>query len=200
MSEDEEKLDQKEEISEKSSDSDEDETVRINVSLPKAKKDEWKNLATKFSTSVSQLIRNAMEKFEKGMENIDSIEVLGEKLDHMGADIEKILKESGLEDLGDKIERQFNKKKIKPIFKEQISPKIDKDRIKQRVKGLIKIQKSLPIEKLAQALNKTKEEAENLIYELAAEGIDGILESGVFKFKDDPEVVISNLFDLIDKM
>jgi len=200
MSEDEEKIDQKEEISEKSSDSDEDETVRINVSLPKAKKDEWKNLASKFSTSVSQLIRNAMEKFEEGMENIDSIEVLGEKLDHMGADIEKILKESGLEDLGDKIERQFNKKKIKPILKEQISPKIDKDRIKQRVKGLIQIQKSLPIEKLAQALNKTKEEAENLIYELAAEGIDGILENGVFKFKDDPEVVISNLFDLIDKM
>lgn len=200
MSEDKEKKDQEVEVSEKSSNVDEDEIVRINVSLPKAKKEEWKNLSAQLSTSVSQLIRNAMDEFEKGMENIDSLEVLGEKLDRMGADIEKMVKKSGLEDLGEKIERQFNKSKMKSILKEQISPKIDKDRIKQRVKGLIKIQKNLPIDKLAQALNKTEEEAENLIYELAAEGIEGILEKDVFKFTDDPEKVISSLFDLIEKM
>ncbi len=38
------------------------------------------------------------------MENIDSLEILGEKLDRMGADIEKMVKKSGLEDLGEKIE------------------------------------------------------------------------------------------------
>ncbi len=116
MPEDKEKKDQEVEVSEKSSDVDEDEIVRINVSLPKAKKDEWKNLSAQLSTSVSQLIRNAMDKFEKGMENIDSLEILGEKLDLMGADIEKMVKKSGLEDLGEKIEQQFNKSKIKPIL------------------------------------------------------------------------------------
>lgn len=200
MSEDKEKKDQEVEVSEKSSDVDEDEIVRINVSLPKAKKDEWKNLSAQLSTSVSQLIRNAMDKFEKGMENIDSLEILGEKLDLMGADIEKMVKKSGLEDLGEKIEQQFNKSKKKTVLKEQISTEVDKDRIKKRVKGLIKIQKNLPLDKFAQALNKTEEEAENLIYELAAEGIDGTLENGVFKFTDNPEKVISSLFDLIDKM
>ncbi len=200
MSEDKEKKEKEVEVSEKSSPVDEDEIVRINVSLPKAKKDEWKNLSAQLSTSVSQLIRNAMDKFEKGMENIDSLEVLGEKLDHIGADIEKMVKKSGLEDLGEKIERQFNKSKIKPILKEQISTEVDKDRIKKRVKGLIKIQKNLPLDKFAQALNITEEEAENLIYELAAEGIDGTLENGVFKFTDNSEKVISSLFDLIDKM
>lgn len=200
MSEDEEKKEHEVEVSEKNSDADEDEIVRINVSLPKAKKDEWKNLSVQLSTSVSQLIRNAMDKFEKGMENVDSLEILGEKLDRMGADIEKMVKKSGLEDLGEKIERQFNKSKIKPILKEQFSPEVDKDRIKKRVKGLIKIQKNLPIDKLAQTLNKTEEEAENLIYELVAEDIEGTLENGVFKFTDDPEKVISSLFDLINKM
>jgi len=200
MSEDKEKKDQEVEVSEKSSPVDEDEIVRINVSLPKAKKDEWKNLSAQLSTSVSQLIRNAMDKFEKGMENIDSLEILGEKLDLMGADIEKMVKKSGLEDLGEKIEQQFNKSKKKPVIKEQISTEVDKDRIKKRVKGLIKIQKNLPLDKFAQALNKTEEEAENLIYELAAEGIDGTLENGVFKFTHNPEKVISSLFDLIDKM
>ncbi len=200
MSEDKEKKEKEVEVSEKSSPVDKDEIVRINVSLPKAKKDEWKNLSAQLSTSVSQLIRNAMDKFEKGMENIDSLEILGEKLDRMGADIEEMVKKSGLEDLGEKVEQQFNQSKKKPVLKEQISIEVDKDRIKKLVQGLITIQKNLPLDKFSQALNKSEVVAENLIYELAAEGIDGTLENGVFKFTDNPEKVISSLFDLIDKM
>ncbi|MHA1487510.1 MAG: hypothetical protein ACTSSC_10135, partial [Promethearchaeota archaeon] len=77
---------------------------------------------------------------------------------------------------------------------------IDTDRIKKRVRGLIKLQKSLPIDKLAQALNRTKEDAENLIYELVDEGIEGTIEEGVFKFTNAPDDVISKINALIDKL
>jgi len=77
---------------------------------------------------------------------------------------------------------------------------VDKERIKKRIQGLIKLQKSIPIDKLSQALNISEAEAENLIYELAAEGIGGSLEEGVFKFTNDPDEVISKLFKIIDKM
>ena len=56
------------------------------------------------------------------------------------------------------------------------------------------------MKKLAQALSITKEEAENLIYELAAEGISGSLEDDVFKFTDDEDEVIDALIGLIEKM
>ncbi|MHA1885989.1 MAG: hypothetical protein ACW96S_13105, partial [Promethearchaeota archaeon] len=63
--------------------------------------------------------------------------------------------------------------------------------------GLVKLHKSLPIDKLAQAMGKSIEQAENLIYELAAEGIEGTLEEGVFKFTSTPEEVISKIDELL---
>ena len=42
--------------------------------------------------------------------------------------------------------------------------------------------------------------AENLVYELEADGIEGTLEEGVFKFTSPSEEVISKLDELIDKM
>jgi hypothetical protein len=65
---------------------------------------------------------------------------------------------------------------------------------------LIKLQKNLPIDKLAQALNRTNEDAENLIYELVDDGIEGTLEEGIFKFTSSPDEVISKINDLIDKI
>ena len=56
------------------------------------------------------------------------------------------------------------------------------------------------MKKLAQALNITQEEAENLIYELAAEGISGSLEDDVFKFTNDEDEVINALLVLIEKI
>lgn len=107
---------------------------------------------------------------------------------------------SGIEDLGEKIEREFKGKKIKPKIKINLATSDDKDRAKKRVRGLIKLQNSLPIDKLAQALNRSNEDAENLIYELVDEGIEGSLEEGVFKFTSAPEDVISKINELIDKM
>jgi len=122
------------------------------------------------------------------------------KLEEWGENIERAVKESGIEDLAEKIEHEFEGKKLKPRIKVNLSSSNDKDRIKKRVRGLIKLQKSLPIDKLARALNKTNEDAENLIYELADEGIEGMLEEGVFKFTSAPDEVISKINELIDKM
>ncbi|MFW9990035.1 MAG: hypothetical protein ACFFC3_15415, partial [Candidatus Odinarchaeota archaeon] len=77
---------------------------------------------------------------------------------------------------------------------------ITKERIKKRVYGLIKLHNKLPIEKLALALGKSSEAAENLIYEMVAEGIEGKLEESVFKFTSTSEEVISIIDELIDKM
>ena len=74
------------------------------------------------------------------------------------------------------------------------------ERIKKRITGLIKLHKSIPINKLAQTLNKSEEFAENLIYELAALGVEGELEEGIFKFSGEIDEVLTTLFELIDKL
>ncbi|MHA2472616.1 MAG: hypothetical protein ACXAES_05220, partial [Promethearchaeota archaeon] len=92
-----------------------------------------------------------------------------------------------------KFEKELKKKKVEV----KLNVETDKDRIIKRVSGLVKLHKSLPIDKLAQAMGKSIEQAENLIYELAAEGIEGTLEEGVFKFTSTPEEVISKIDELL---
>jgi hypothetical protein len=166
---------------------------RINISVDEDTSDEWRDWSEELGSSVSELIRKSM-RFVK--DNIGDLS----KLEEMGESIERAVKESGIEDLGDKIEREFKEKKIKPKIKINLSSSDDKDRIKKRVRGLIKLQNSLPIDKLAQALNRANEDAENLIYELVDEGIEGSLEAGVFKFSSSSEQVITKINELIEKM
>jgi len=166
---------------------------RINISVDSDTSDEWRDWSEELGSSVSELIRKSM-KFVK--ENIGDFK----KLEEWGENIERAVKESGIEELGEKIEREFEGKKLKPKIKINLSSSNDKDQIKKRVRGLIKLQKSLPIDKLAQALNKTNEDAENLIYELVDEDIEGSLEEGVFKFTSSLDEVISKIDALIDKM
>jgi len=166
---------------------------RINISVDEDTSDEWRDWSEELGSSVSELIRKSM-KFVK--DNIGDLS----KLDEIGDNIERAVKESEIEDLGDKIEREFKGKKIKPKIKINLAVSDDKDRIKKRVRGLIKLQNSLPIDKLAQALNRSNEDAENLIYELVGEGVEGSLEEGVFKFTSSPDDVISKINELIDKM
>lgn len=166
---------------------------RINISVDEDTSDEWRDWSEELGSSVSELIRKSM-KFVK--DNIGDLS----KLDEMGESIERAVRESGIEDLGNKIEREFKGKKIKPKIKINLAASDDKDRIKKRVRGLIKLQNSLPIDKLAQALNRANEDAENLIYELVDEGIEGSLEESVFNFTSTPEEVISKINELIDKM
>ncbi len=173
---------------------------RINISVDPEMSDEWKDWAEGLGASVSELVRKSMKFVKNNIGDIAKLEALGKKMEKMGEGIEKAVKKSGIEDLGRRIEAQFGEEHIKPRIKVKVPDEIEKDRIKKRIQGLIKLQKCCPIEKFSQTLNISKEEAENLIYELAAEGIDGELEEGVFKFTSDPEVVLSKLFEIIDKM
>ncbi|NVM45639.1 MAG: hypothetical protein HWN79_12055 [Candidatus Lokiarchaeota archaeon] len=166
---------------------------RINISVDEDTSEEWRDWSDELGSSVSELIRKSM-RFVK--DNIGDLS----KLDEMGETIERAVRESGIEDLGEKLEREFKGKKIKPKIKINLEASDDKDRIKKRVRGLIKLQNSLPIDKLAQALNRAIEDAENLIYELVDEGIEGSLEENVFKFTSAPEEVIVKINELIDRM
>ncbi|MFX0043778.1 MAG: hypothetical protein ACFE8L_12775 [Candidatus Hodarchaeota archaeon] len=163
---------------------------RINISVDPKVSDEWREWADDLGASVSELVRESMKFVKNNIGDIAKLEAFGEGMEKMGENIEKAVKKSGIEDLGEKIAAQFGKK---------IAPKTDKERLKKRIQGLIKLQKSIPIEKLSQTLNISKEQAENLIYELAAEGIEGTLEKEVFKYTSNTDEVISKLFDKIDQ-
>ena len=57
----------------------------------------------------------------------------------------------------------------------------------------------IPVDKFAQILNCSIPEAENLIYELAAEGIEEFMEKGVFRFENSTEDVISEIFKILER-
>ncbi|MFX1410805.1 MAG: hypothetical protein ACFFA6_10650 [Promethearchaeota archaeon] len=173
---------------------------RINISVDPEMSDEWKDWAEDLGASVSELVRKSMKFVKNNIGDIAKLEKWGKKLEKMGDKIEVAVKDSGLEDLGEKIEQSIKKGKGKVNLVIDKGNKLDKERIKKRVQGLIKLQNALPIEKFAQALKISNEEAENMIYELAAEGISGALEGGVFKFESSQDEVISKIFELIDKM
>jgi hypothetical protein len=174
--------------------------ARINISVDEDMSDEWKDWAEGLGASVSELVRKSMKFVKNNIGDIAKLEQLGVKLEKMGEGLEKAVKESGIEELGEQLEKKYGKQKGKSKINVVFQTDSDKDRIKKRVAGLVKLHKSLPIDKLAQALNKSDDYAENLIYELAAEGIEGELEGGVFKFTSTPEEVISKINEFIDKM
>ncbi|TFF90951.1 MAG: hypothetical protein EU548_00375 [Promethearchaeota archaeon] len=181
---------------------------RMNISVPGAMKDSWKGMADDLNTSVSEIIRKSMSLVGKALSE-SNLKDLSE-LDNLGEKIEEAVKKSGIEDIGEKIEAQINEKDLEKIIKQKYKSKgpkaetakesVEKERLKKRVRGLIKLQKSIPIAKLAQILDISEEQAENLIYEIAAEGIEGDLEEGVFKFSTDPDEVIEVLYQLIDRI
>ncbi len=173
---------------------------RINISVDPETSNEWRGWSDQLGKSVSELVRKSMKFVKNNIGDIAKLEAWGRDMEKVGENIESAVSESGLEDLGEKLESKFGKAKIKPKIKMKIPQKTDIERVKKRVRGLIKLQKSIPIEKLANALNTSNNDAENLIYELVDEGIEGDLEEGVFKFTSTPEDVINKLNSLIDKM
>ena len=204
MSEDERKIRSEEEkagkLREKEKEMAKEVKVRMHISVPKHMKDELKKWADDLDISVSKLIRNALGFVKNNLGDLTKLEAWDRKMEKGGNKIEKAVKKSGLEDLGDEIEREIVKGKTEPKKKVGFSQKIDIERIKKRIRGLIKIQKSLPIDKFAKALNRTNNYTENLIYELADEGIEGSIEDGIFKFTNNPEEVISKLLNMIDNV
>jgi DNA repair exonuclease SbcCD ATPase subunit len=179
---------------------------RINIYVDPEMSDEWREWSEKLGSSVSELVRKSMQ-FVK--ENIGDVA----KLEKLGDIIERTVEETGIEDIGDRIEQSLKeagidgsinlgKKRGKVVVPDVLrsSSTEDKERIKKRITGLVKLHKSIPIDKLAQALNKSEEFAENMIYELAAEGIDGDLEEGIFKYTGEIDDVLDVLFKLIDRL
>ncbi len=178
--------------------------VRINFTLPEDMKSDWKDLADDLNISISQMIRTAMETFEK---NIDNVSDLGD------IHIEKRKKKKGnfdnleqrIERWGDKLEKKLEKKYGTQDFypnKTRNGIKINEEnqeKLKKRIKGFIKINQNIPVDKFAQILNCSIAEAENLIYELAAEGIDGFMEKGVFRYESSTEDVISEIFKILER-
>ena len=175
---------------------------RINISVDPEVSEEWRDWAEGLGASVSELVRKSMKFVKNNIGDLKKLEQWGRNMEKMGEGIEKAVKDSGIEELGERLEKEFGKKKGKGKAKVSIAvvQDTDKERIKKRVSGLIKLHKSLPIEKFAQALGKSNKDAENLIYEMVAEGIEGTLEEGVFKFMSTSEEVISKLNELIDKI
>jgi hypothetical protein len=188
-----------------SSDKD-DSTVRLNISVPGSKRKEWKTLAASLGESVSELVREAMGALQAGITGEETMDEFGRKMEKWGRKIEKTVKASGIEDIGKKIEKDVEKnirkvnRKLKRKYRSVEEEKEDMERIKKRIQGLIKLQGEIPISKLSQALEISEEDAENLIYELAAEGIEGKLEEGVFKYTTNEDEVISKLFKIIDQL
>jgi DNA repair exonuclease SbcCD ATPase subunit len=179
---------------------------RINIYVDPEMSDEWREWSEKLGSSVSELVRKSMQ-FVK--ENIGDVA----KLEKLGEIIEKTVEETGIEDIGNQIEQSlkeagidgsinFGRKRGKVVVSDSQKPTStdERERIKKRITGLVKLHKSIPIDKLAQALNKSEEFAENMIYELAAEGIEGELEEGVFKYSGKIDDVLAILFKLIDRL
>ncbi len=176
--------------------------ARINISVDPEMSGEWRDWAEGLGASVSKLVRKSMKFVKNNIGDLKKLEKLGRNMEKMGEGIEQAVKDSGLEELGNRLEREFEGRKGRGKSKIHIAVNqdTDKERIKKRVSGLIKLYNSIPIDKLAQAIDKSNEEAENLVYELVADGIEGTLEEGVFKFTGTSEEVISKLNELIDKI
>lgn len=178
--------------------------VRINFTLPEDMKQSWKGLADDLNISISQMIRTAMDTFEKNIDNLGELGDLGD------IRIEKRKKKKGnfsdlesrIERWGDKLEKKFEDKFEKSGKSGQAGIQYneeDREKLKKRIKGFIKINQSIPVDKFAQILNCSIAEAENLIYELAAEDIDGFMEKGVFRYESSTEDVISTIFRILEK-
>ena len=164
--------------------------TRINISVPSDTSEEWREWSDDLGSSVSELVRKSMSFVKNNIGDLRKLDEFGKKMEKWGDNLEKAVEESGISDIGNKIRPKSS----------SVDSSSDKERIKRRIKGLVKLQKGIPINKLAQALGKSEEFAENIIYELAAEGVEGELDEGVFKFSGDAEEVLSILFELIDKI
>jgi chromosome segregation ATPase len=166
---------------------------RINISVEPDISEDWKDWAGDLGTSVSELVRKSMEFVKDNIGDLKKLEKMGEYFDKMGGDIERTIKESGIENLGEKI-------KAKITVDTNSHFRNNKETIKKRIQGIIKLHKAIPLDKLALAMNKKVEDAEKLIYELVGEGLDGTLEEGIFKYTGDIKDVIARFDKIIDEM
>ncbi len=70
---------------------DENENTRINFTVPKRMKVEWQGKAKDMATSISQLIRNAVQAYNRDIEQ--EINKAGEEIERAGSEMEKEFKD-----------------------------------------------------------------------------------------------------------
>jgi DNA repair exonuclease SbcCD ATPase subunit len=178
---------------------------RINISVDPDMSDEWKDWAEDLGASVSELVRKSMKFVKNNIGDLSKLDEIGKLVEESGIDglgdkIEQLIKTRGTKDLNVILKNNGKKEPFKANVQYYESSESKKERIKKRIQGLIKLQAMIPIDKLSQALEISEEDAENMIYELAAEGVEGKLEEGVFKYTSNEDEVISKLFKLVDKL
>jgi hypothetical protein len=150
------------------------------------------------------LVRKSMKFVKNNIGDLSKLDEIGKLVEESGIDglgdkIEQLIKTRGTKDLNVILKNNGKKEPFKANVQDYESSESKKERIKKRIQGLIKLQGMVPIDKLSQALEISEEDAENMIYELAAEGVEGKLEGGVFKYTSNEDQVISKLFKLIDQ-
>lgn len=199
-------------------------STNLNGSIPKDNVEDFEKITKDLTDSVSQLVGNITKSIKPSLKGLLKLGSIGKKFEKFGEEIEKAIEESGLDDLGRNLEvtlqaqgdqkhrtEEEGEEKIHihrhdltdiPVRegKEDIQSKVDKERIKKRIRGLVKLKHSVDPEKLAQILDVGYSEAEKLVYELAAQDIEGTLEGNVFKIEQDPEQVISFLNEKIETL
>ena len=164
---------------------------RINISVTPEMSEDWKDWAKDLGTSVSELIRKSMKFVKENIGDIRKLENMSKYFEKMDIETGKGIHESRLGE---------SNKSFKSNIKIELLSREMKEAIKKRIQGIIKLHRSIPIDKLALAMNRSVEEAEVLIYELAGEGLEGTLEGGIFKYSEDIDTVISKFFKKIDEM
>ena len=70
--------------------------------------EEWKDWAEGLGASVSELVRKSMKFVKNNIGDITKLEQFGRKMEKMGVNIEKAVKNSGIEKLGKKIESNLS--------------------------------------------------------------------------------------------
>jgi hypothetical protein len=161
--------------------------------------DEWRDWAEYLGASVSELVRKSMNFVKNNIGDIAKLEQFSNKLEKISDKLEMTEKESNIKDRGRKIKNQIRRELGKESPYKDTQEK-EKELIKKRVRGLVKLYNSIPIKKFARIANKSTEYAENIIYELVAEDVKGMIEDNEFRFIDDQEEVISKLLELLNKI
>jgi hypothetical protein len=73
-----------------------DDITRINFTVPKRMKEQWQDMAKEMATSISQLIRNAVQAYGKDIDK--DLKDAGSELEQAGREIEKAFQNVGLDD------------------------------------------------------------------------------------------------------
>jgi hypothetical protein len=203
---------------------DERDSTNFKDSIPKDDVEDFEKITRDLTDSVSQLVGSITKSIKPSLKGLLKLGSIGKKFEKFGEEIEKAIQESGLEDLGRNLEvtlqaqgdqkprtEEEGEEKIHihkhdltdiPVREgnEDTQTKVSKEKIKKRIRGLVKLKNSVDPEKLAQILGIEYGKAEKLVYELAAQDIEGTLEGNVFKIEKDPEQVISFLNEKIETL